>query len=821
MRINDTKAGTLKGSGQKRKDPLATAKQLLENNQVDKAIANLRGMKGLANVSGANELLGAALFRAESYGEAVEAYQAAAAADPENKSIQKELQRSLNNHLAQVQDDVATDNPHDEALQGIAVPGKGDTGPAYVAEPLSLNPIVRAYQRGVQLTKLGLKATGHLIGGLAGLAVGRAAQIFGKEPTVEELNTWARKNLVKGMVTAKQMKEKPATNFARGGGKWTTWSTRPYLKGLMMLAKTRDKLNKENLHDAYPEGELTAFAEKGQRQPEHTKWARTADGSWNNAENPMEGAAWTRFGRNTKEQRDATDEEILFPNPRSISRRLFTRKDGFKEVPFLNMVAASWIQFMNHDWVSHGDNRNGELYEVPLAPDDPMRQKFHMKNMFVPKTATDPTRRADETGSKTHLNEVTHWWDGSQIYGSDLETQKRLRSMEDGKMRVGEDGNLPIAEDGVEDTGFRRNWWTGLSMLHTLFVKEHNAIADKLKEEYPDMTDQRLFDTARLINTAVMAKIHTVEWTPAILPNKMLDSGMAANWYGAATKIFRKGENRKAKATLPLSDSVLGGIVGNKINKHGVAYSLTEEFTAVYRLHNLLPDSMRLHDIDDPDGGVEVPLTQMRQKSSKDVTQNLGMEDLFASFGTQHPGQLVLNNYPEELLNLSVPGFANYDLGAVDLIRDRERIPVRYNGFRENLGLKKIEKFEDLTDDPEIVKALKEEYHNDVELLDIKTGCDAEAHRPDGYGFGETMFTEFILNASRRLQADRFFTDSFNDETYTPEGMKWIDDADMKGVLMRHYPELAKTGLSNIENAFEPWDTGEITPDRHPLREIT
>ena len=38
-------------------------------------------------------------------------------------------------------------------------------------------------------------------------------------------------------------------------------------------------------------------------------------------------------------------------------------------------------------------------------------------------------------------------------------------------------------------------------------------------------------------------------------------------------------------------------------------------------------------------------------------------------------------------------------------------------------------------------------------------------------------------------------------------------------MLLRNYPELADTGLSNIRNAFEPWDTGEtLSPQRHPLR---
>jgi len=92
-------------------------------------------------------------------------------------------------------------------------------------------------------------------------------------------------------------------------------------------------------------------------------------------------------------------------------------------------------------------------------------------------------------------------------------------------------------------------------------------------------------------------------------------------------------------------------------------------------------------------------------------------------------------------------------------------------------------------------------------------------NRPTNFGFGETMFQIFILNATRRLQADRFYTDNYNEETYTTEGLHWIDDASFKTVLLRNYPDLAKTGLANIKNAFEPWDDGDrLDKQRHPLR---
>lgn len=181
------------------------------------------------------------------------------------------------------------------------------------------------------------------------------------------------------------------------------------------------------------------------------------------------------------------------------------------------------------------------------------------------------------------------------------------------------------------------------------------------------------------------------------------------------------------------------------------------------------------------------------------------MADLFFSFGKMHPGALVLNNYPRTMRELSIPGNPVYDLAAVDILRARERGIPRYNEFRRQLGLEPIRTFEDLTDDPEQLAALKRVYR-DVEEIDLLIGNRAEAHRPEHFGFGETLFQIFILNASRRLSADRFYTENFNAETYTPEGLSWIDENDMKTVLLRHFPELSRTGLANVSNAFEPWD---------------
>jgi hypothetical protein len=288
------------------------------------------------------------------------------------------------------------------------------------------------------------------------------------------------------------------------------------------------------------------------------------------------------------------------------------------------------------------------------------------------------------------------------------------------------------------------------------------------------------------------------------------------------TFLTRKGKARKTLSEINVRNPEIGGIVGNPTNKHGCAFGLTEEFVEVYRLHSMLPETLQLRHRGHAGIVEEVAFPATRQRGSATITKNHAMSDLFYSFGNQHPGALELNNFPRFMQELSIPGNPFFDMGTVDIVRARERGVPRYNEFRRQLGLNPIQSFDDLNDDTEVVKKLKSVYGNnpeDVEELDLMIGTLAEGHRPTNFGFGETLFQIFILNASRRLQADRFYTDCYNEDVYTPEGLRWIDRTDFKTVILRHYPELADTGLANVTNAFEPWDEESKLddPERHPL----
>lgn len=62
-----------------------------------------------------------------------------------------------------------------------------------------------------------------------------------------------------------------------------------------------------------------------------------------------------------------------------------------------------------------------------------------------------------------------------------------------------------------------------------------------------------------------------------------------------------------------------------------------------------------------------------------------------------------------------------------------------------------ISKWEDLTDDEEVIEALHEVYGEDVEKLDLQVGLQAEK-KIKGFAISETAFFIFLLIASRYAQ---------------------------------------------------------------------
>ncbi|XP_052195219.1 alpha-dioxygenase PIOX [Diospyros lotus] len=542
---------------------------------------------------------------------------------------------------------------------------------------------------------------------------------------------------------------------------------------------------------------------------------RTADGKFNDPFNEGAGSELSFFGRNML----PVDQKakLLKPDPMVVVTKLLARRRLIDTGKQFNVLAASWIQFMIHDWVDHLEDTN----QVELTAPRSVAKQCPLQSFKFYKTKEVPTGFFEI--KKGHLDIRTPWWDGSAIYGSDQTRLEKVRTFKDGKLKIAKNGLLLHDEDGIPLAGDTRNGWAGISVLQALFIKEHNAVCDALKKEYPELEDEDLYRHARLVTSAVIAKIHTIDWTVELLKTYTLLAGMRANWYGLLGKRFKDRFGH-------VGGGSLGGLVGlRKPENHGVPYSLTEEFVGVYRMHSLLPDHLFLRDINSPPGPnksppltEKVPMSNLIGSQGERSLQDIGFVRQMVSMGHQASGALELWNYPvwlRDLIPQNVDGSDrpdHVDLAALEVYRDRERSVARYNEFRRSLLLIPISKWEDLTDDKEAIETLKEVYNDDVEELDLLVGLMAEK-KIKGFAISETAFVIFLLMASRRLEADRFLTSDFREETYTKKGLQWVNTTEsLKDVIDRHYPEMTAKWM-NSTSAFSVWDSPPNTRNLIPL----
>jgi hypothetical protein len=622
----------------------------------------------------------------------------------------------------------------------------------------------------------------RLVGGAVGVAAVTAAVVVARRPRAQGYRQSPSWRLYDGAAQA--------IDGAIG------WDRLPTPLGLMVLVGLRNLLRKHNLHDT---SNLPAV-ETPQVPPSDAslETARAPDGTHNDVTQPSMGMAGSRFGRNVPIERTFPEPlpDLLEPSPREVSRVLLTRPNGkIQAAEAANALVTAWLQFMIRDWFSHGKSPTDDPWQIQLADDDPWPER----PMRIMRTPPDPTRPSGPTDlAPTYVNTETHWWDGSQLYGSSREVQDMLRAHAEGKLRLEPDGLPPRPTDPQHDPTRVPGFWLGLALLHNLFALEHNAICDRLLAEYPSWSDEELFQRARLINAALLAKIHTVEWTPVVINHPTTRVAMPANWFGLAGQRLYRLFGRLG------SSEVVSGIPGSHTQHYGVPYALTEEFVAVYRMHPLVPDDYDLRSAADDQPIEAMTFRDIAGPKALDVLARISLVDLLYSFGTIHPGLVTLHNYPRFLQEFERPdGAGLMDLGATDILRTRELGVPRYNQFRRLLRLAPAKDFESLTDNPTWAEELRRVYRGDIERVDLMVGMFAE-RRPTGFAFSDTAFRIFILMASRRLNSDRFLTRDYTPEVYTPAGLDWIERTTMSTVLLRHYPQL-RPALRSLPNAFLAW----------------
>ena len=493
-----------------------------------------------------------------------------------------------------------------------------------------------------------------------------------------------------------------------------------------------------------------------------------------------------------------------------LSRKWPEASCDYKKASHLNLLAGFWIQFMTHDWFSHleeGQNQSAMMtmgcdhHEAAndkngVGPAQPQpvgcRPEDRIDKSLIAEDIPAPTFRFGNhsymrRAHRTTANTVTAWWDASQIYGYDETSRRRVKRdrHDPAKLLLESAGTkarkntqyLPILNSGdpmnpqwsgQESVAFPDNWNIGLSFFHNVFAREHNLFVDAFRSaaknnpdadsglrraeqlnmviSYKNVSADELFEVARLVVAAEIAKIHTIEWTTQLLYNEPVYLAMNANWSGlfhehplvnaalerVIQRFARSADGTKSTgwyAAFAAGPGIVG--LGNTqadvnagVNHFGSPFNFPEEFINAYRLHPMLPDFIEIRELNGDPNVIKSKIAvseTLRGKATQAMHQH-GPTDWALSLGRQRLGQLTLRNHPRFLQSLSMPrlknGSGQIDVAALDIIRDRERGIPRYNEYRRQYGLKQLTKFDDFIDprqaenaeQQEVVKLLREIY---------------------------------------------------------------------------------------------------------------
>jgi hypothetical protein len=509
---------------------------------------------------------------------------------------------------------------------------------------------------------------------------------------------------------------------------------------------------------------------------------RTIDGTGNNAALPTQGAAETeqiRFGYGNRFPDDNGDFIITAPqraNPRTISNAIHAQAGSAPSQRGLTDWAFQWGQWITHDldltrtgaqFDRRSDGTVGD-FRIPIEdPNDPLgpRPIPFNRSEFAPGTGVNGENREV-------VNSITSYIDASLVYGSDAVRAAALRTFQGGRLKTSAGGLLPLNTPGLPNADqfgagaalflagdVRANEQIGLTVVHTLFVREHNRLAARIAQLQPHLNDEQIYQLARRLVGAEIQKITYEEYLPAMLGYDFAPDAADAAYRtdvdasitnSFAHAIFRFGHSQISERTQLVNNA--GQTVGS--------LSIRDAF--------FNPDILK----DNP-GNVGRIL--------KGLASQVGQEnDLLLVDG-------IRNNL------FGPPGAGGLDLAALDIQRGRDHGLPDYNNLRGNYGLEEVTRFDQISSDP-AVQAMLEQLYGNVDNIDAFVGALAEDHLP-GSSAGPLIHAVVANQFSRLRDGDRFF--------YTEDPL--LSSAEVRQILDLDGVTLAQvirwnTGVTNLQD---------------------
>lgn len=469
---------------------------------------------------------------------------------------------------------------------------------------------------------------------------------------------------------------------------------------------------------------------------------RSYDGLYNNIAHPRWGLLGTSLLRGPSgahyadgRSRPAGQKR---PPARQISNVIFKQQGPMPNAAGLSDYIWTWGQFLDHDMslsiAPHGSQ------PIPIPAFDPEFDPAGTGTQTILFRRTFFNPLTGGTGPREQLNLISSYIDGSMVYGTEPYRARWLRTLVGGELKVTPTpvGDLLPYNDGKQlNAGnpeqvsyskmlfvagdIRANEQPTLAAIQTVFVREHNFQARRIREAQPELRDEQIYQQARRIVIAEIQHITYDEFLPALL-----------------------------------GTGGLGPDPGYDINANaGVSIVFS---TAGFRLgHTLLsPNLLRLQEDGTPSARGPLALRDAFFEPTPPILASEGVEPILRGLAAQAAQELddkVIDDVRSFLFGK--PGAGGLDLISLNIQRGREMGLPDFNTVRADFGLPRKTTFAAITSDPQKAATL-ERLYGDVNDIDPFVGFLTEDRVP-GSLVGDTLRTVLVDQFSRSRAGDRFW----------------------------------------------------------------
>jgi hypothetical protein len=429
------------------------------------------------------------------------------------------------------------------------------------------------------------------------------------------------------------------------------------------------------------------------------------------------------------------------PSARVVSNSISDQTESIINNRNLTDMVYVFGQFLDHD-ITRTITQTGDRQPIAVPTGDPQFDPASTGTKTIPFTRSKfvASTGVSNTNPRQQNNWVTAFIDGSQVYGSDVDRARALRTMSGGLMKTSAGNMLPFNSLLLENDNdahqvpdenlflagdVRANENPGIISLQTLFVREHNRIAGQIAVGNPRLNDEEIYQKARQTVIAEMQWIVYNEYLPALLGPTAMPS-----YRGYSPKVNPSISNEFSTAAYRFGHSMLDDEVGRLNNDGTEIDSGALELATSFFNPTVFDTSLPNHE-GDIDVFIKAEISGKAQEV--DVYLNDGVRNFL--FGP--------------------PGAGGLDLAALNIQRGRDHGLADYNNMRAAYGLPKVTQFSQITSDATLAAQLEDTY-GDVNSVDAWVGGLAEDHVAGG-SLGQ-LFTRVIVDQFARLRSgDRLY----------------------------------------------------------------